>query len=89
MAWAFQAALEDAFAAADPTLELLWERFAAHLRVMVDCIKEGYDYHYENVSKIAPEMVLNLFSHGPIERGVNAAAGGVDILNLNMVAVLI
>ncbi len=31
-----------------------------------------------------PEIVLNLFMHGPIERGLNCANGGVDVLNLNM-----
>lgn len=84
MAWAFVIALDDVMKEEDPTLEKLWDLFAAHLKVMVDCIKEGYDYHYENVSKIAPEIILNLFSHGPIERGLNAAEGGVDIINLNM-----
>ena len=28
--------------------------------------------------------MLNLFCHGPIERGLDASAGGVDIYNLTM-----
>lgn len=31
-----------------------------------------------------PEIVLNLFMHGPIERGLNCSNGGVDILDLNI-----
>jgi len=84
MAWAFVIALDDVMKEENPSLDKLWELFGSHLKVMVDCIKEGYDYHCENVSKYTPEIVLNLFSHGPIERGLNAAEGGVDIINLNM-----
>ena len=84
MAWAFEVAMEELKKDPEPTLEKLWDLFVHHLKIMVDCIKDGYDVHYEKVSKIAPEVVLNLFSHGPIERGLNAAAGGVDIINLNM-----
>lgn len=84
MAWAFVIALDDVMQDAEPTLDKLWDLFSSHLKVMVDCIKEGYDYHCENISKHTPEIVLNLFSHGPIERGLNAAEGGVDIINLNM-----
>ena len=29
--------------------DTLWELFAKHLTIMVDCIKEGYDWHYEHV----------------------------------------
>lgn len=83
MAWAFIKAMEQLEAEGNPGIERLWELFSEHLSVMVDCIKRGYDVHYENVSKYTPELVLNLFSHGPVERGLNAAEGGVDILNLN------
>ena len=51
---------------------------------MVDCIKKGYDRHYEVMQKGMPEIVLNLFMHGPMERGLNCSNGGVDILDLNI-----
>ena len=60
-------------------LEKLFKRFFDHLKIMLDCIKEGYDWHYEHISDNMPEIVLNLFMHGPIERGLNVAQGGVDI----------
>lgn len=84
MAWPLIFALKDLRKVHLFSMENLWDRFAYHLKVMVDCIKAGYDIHYETVSANTPEIVLNLFSHGPIERGLNAAAGGVDIMNLNM-----
>ena len=71
-------------AGAGYSLDALWERFAHHLGIMVDCIKEGYDTHYEVGARSAPEIVLNLFMHGPIERGLDVAQGGVDIINYNI-----
>lgn len=68
----------------DLSLERLWERFCTHLAIMVDCIKRGYDRHYEVMQRNLPEIVLNLFMHGPIERGLNCSCGGVDILDLNI-----
>lgn len=71
-------AIEDIKKMKKPSIENLWEQFTYHLKVMLDCIKEGHDGHYEVVSRNTPEIVLNLFMHGPIERGLNAAEGGVD-----------
>ena len=84
MAWPLHYALEEVMADGDPDLDLLWERFSYHLEVAVECLKDGYDWHYEVVSRNTPELVLNLFCHGPIERGLNSAQGGVDIINLNI-----
>ncbi|MDF2941915.1 MAG: pyruvate-formate lyase [Herbinix sp.] len=78
MASALVHAIEDLKASRERTLELLWDRFTYHIRIMLDSIKKGYDHHYEVVSRNTPELVLNLFMHGPIERGLNAAEGGVD-----------
>lgn len=71
-------AIEDIKKLKKPSIENLWEQFIYHFKVMLDCIKEGHDGHYEVVSRNTPEIVLNLFMHGPIERGLNAAEGGVD-----------
>ncbi|MGM0401242.1 MAG: pyruvate formate lyase family protein [Chloroflexota bacterium] len=64
------------------TMEALWDRYAHHLGVSVDTVKEGKDIHMERQADNYPEIVLNLFCHGPIERGLDAAAGGVDIVDL-------
>lgn len=75
--------LDEIMLSKQTSLDGLWTGFVAHLAIMVNCIKNGYDWHYEVVSRNTPEIVLNLFCHGPIERGVNCASGGVDIINLN------
>ncbi|MGL1891468.1 MAG: hypothetical protein OCD02_07550 [Spirochaetaceae bacterium] len=59
-------------------LDTLWDKFTYHLKIMLDSIKDGFDCHYEVISRNKPEIVLNLFMHGPIERGLNVAEGGVD-----------
>lgn len=64
------------------TLETLWERYLEQLGVSVALIKEGFDWHMRHAAANTPEIVLNLFCHGPIERGLDAANGGVDLYNL-------
>jgi formate C-acetyltransferase len=64
------------------TMESLWDRYVHHLGICVDTIKEGFDWHLERQAENSPEIVLNLFCHGTIERGLDASAGGVDIYNL-------
>lgn len=87
MPMALVKALEDVRQDRGITLEAVWNRFIHHFTVMLDCIREGYDWHYAHVSEDKPEIVLNLFMHGPIERGVNCAAGGVDLLHFNIDAI--
>lgn len=62
-------------------MENLMRRYKEHLEVAVNVIKDGVDWHvkYKHLNK--PEIVLNLFAHGPIERGVDMSHGGVDIYN--------
>lgn len=81
LSMALHHAIEDIKNSSEPTLDKLWDKFVEHSKIMIDCIKDGYDWHYEHVSKDFPEIVLNLFMHGPIERNLNCAAGGVDIMN--------
>ena len=65
----------------DP-IEALWERYVHHLSICVDTIKQGFDWHLAHHANNSPEIVLNLFCHGPIERGLDASAGGVDLYNM-------
>lgn len=82
MGMAFWYAMQDV-RNGERTLDYLWERFCFHTKTIVDSIKEGYDRHYEVVGRNKPEVVLNLFMHGPIERGLNASQG-VDVVDFNI-----
>lgn len=66
------------------SLENLWKRYEGHLAVAVETIKEGFDWHVDHKKDNMPELVLNLFCHGPLERGLDISAGGVDIYNLTI-----
>lgn len=65
-----------------PTMETLWDGYVRHLAASVALMKEGFDWHMAYQSRNRPEIVLNLFCHGTIERGLDVAEGGVDIVNL-------
>jgi formate C-acetyltransferase len=66
----------------EPSMADLVRRYEEHLSFIVQLIKDGLDWHLEHKYKNRPEIVYNLFAHGPIERGIDMSAGGVDIVNL-------
>ncbi|NQT11618.1 MAG: formate acetyltransferase [Planctomycetes bacterium] len=64
------------------SVELLWRRFETHLRRAVLCTARGIDVQLDHQHLNEPELVLNLLTHGPIERGLNVTNGGVDLYNM-------
>jgi formate C-acetyltransferase len=60
----------------------LWERFQRHLEAGVRGIAEGLDFQTAHMYQVFPELVMDLLCHGPIERGLDASHGGVDLYNL-------
>ena len=55
------------------TTEELHRVYAGHLAKAVECVAEGIDFHLAHQYLNAPELTLNLLSHGPIEKGLDAA----------------
>ncbi|MEN6478274.1 MAG: pyruvate formate lyase family protein [Anaerolineales bacterium] len=72
---------------AEPTMDALWAAYERNMAEVVNIVKRGKDIHMERQARNYPEIVLNLFCHGPIERGVDCSAGGVDIVDLAMDAI--
>ena len=62
----------------------LYAHFLTHLRIAMDCIAEGIDFHLNHQYRNAPELLLNLVCHGPIEKGRDASHGGVDYYNIGI-----
>ena len=62
--------------------EELFEVFRKHMQIAVDCIRRGIDFHLRNQYRNAPELLLNLVSHGPIEKGLDASHGGMEYYNI-------
>ncbi|NLG27345.1 MAG: pyruvate-formate lyase, partial [Chloroflexi bacterium] len=50
------------------SLDYLWERYNAQLGFSVDLMKRAKDLHMERHARNFPEIVLNLFCHGTVER---------------------
>ena len=79
----FEVAFQEMMAAdVSPGLDELWSRFENHLRKAVLCTAKGIDFQLDYQHLNEPELVLNLFCHGPIERGLNVTNGGVDLYNM-------
>jgi len=80
----FDAALHDmmADAAASPSVAELWMRFETHLRRAVEVTAEGIDFHLAHYKDVFPEMPLDLFCHGTIEKGRDVTDGGVEFYNM-------
>jgi len=65
-----------------PSSENLWIRYEKHLKVAVDATGNGIMHHLKYQSKSQPELILNLFQHGLIEKGVNITDGGANYYNM-------
>ena len=62
--------------------EELFRLFEKHLAAAAKCIREGIDFHLKYQYRNAPELLLNLVSHGPIEKGRDASHGGLEYYNI-------
>jgi len=56
----------------------LWESFQKHLRKAMSITAAGIDFHYRHMHEVFPELVLDLLSYGPVEKGLDASHGGVE-----------
>lgn len=60
----------------------LYKIFKKHLKVAVDATGNGIMHHLKYQTKSQPELILNLFQHGLIEKGVNITDGGACFYNM-------
>jgi len=84
LATVFDVALKEMMtdSSATPDVEELWNRFERHLRRAVEVIAESIDFQLEHMHEVFPELLLDLFCHGPVEKGLDASHGGVEYYNL-------
>ena len=85
IAMVFQVAFEDMMAhEADPNTDILWKYYQKHLKIATDATGDGIIHHLTYQTKSQPELILNLFQHGLIEKGVNITDGGANYYNMCM-----
>ena len=85
MAKVFEVAYDEMMANADsvePNIDVLWELYRKHLKIAVDATGKGIIHHLTYQTKSQPELILNLFQHGLIEKGVNITDGGANYYNM-------
>lgn len=66
----------------EPSAEKLFEYYKNHLKIAVDATGNGIMHHLKYQTKSQPELILNLFQHGLIEKGVNITDGGANYYNM-------
>lgn len=84
LAKVFEVAYDDMMAdtAQSPSVAHLWEKYKQHLKIAVDATGNGIMHHLKYQTKSQPELILNLFQHGLIEKGVNITDGGANFYNM-------
>ena len=84
LAAVFDAALREMTgdAVCEPSVDELWRRFEKHLRRAVDVTAMGIDFHLAHMKDVFPELPLDIFCHGTIEKGRDATDGGVEFYNM-------
>ncbi len=85
LAMVFQVAFDEMMAESgtvEPSIDALWRQYAAHLKIAVDATGKGIIHHLAYQTKTQPELILNLFQHGLIEKGVNITDGGANYYNM-------
>ena len=86
LAAVFEVALKDMLADAtvEPSTAELWKRYQQHLRLAMDTVGRAYDFQYEHMHEVFPELVLDLLCQGPIEKGLDASHGGVEFYDFGV-----
>jgi formate C-acetyltransferase len=84
LAQVFDVALKEMMAdsGASPSTADLWGRFEHHLRRAVEVVAEGIGFHLGHMHEVFPELYLDLFCYGPVEKGLDATNGGVEFYNI-------
>jgi formate C-acetyltransferase len=85
MAKVFEVALQDMRKTVEPenfSTKTLFGIYQKHLAKAVHTAGEGIRFHLKNQKYNEPELILNLLSHGPLEKGLDASDGGAEYYNL-------
>ncbi len=66
----------------NPSVKKLFELYKKHVKTAVDATGNGIMHHLKYQSKSQPELILNLFQHGLVKKGVNITDGGANYYNM-------
>lgn len=81
----FEVALDEMMSGEEPySTERLWEIYQRHMGRAVTVTAEGIAFHLRYQQYNEPELLLNLLSHGPVEKGLDVTCGGAMYYNLTI-----
>lgn len=69
---------------AQPSVKYLWNSFQKHLKRAVEVTAKGIDFHLKHMHKVFPELYLDFFCYGPLEKGLDASNGGVEYTDIGL-----
>lgn len=67
----FEVAWQEMMQGEEKSLEKLHELFLIHMKKAVEITADGIKFHLTYQDENEPELILNLLSHGPIEKGAD------------------
>ncbi len=82
LAKVFEVAYYELMAGTEHTVEKLWELFEKHMAIALDVVFKTTDFHLRTSRYNSPELFLNLFCVGPIEKGRDASDHSVQYYNI-------
>lgn len=82
LAKVFEVAYYEMMAGEDPSTQKLWALFEKHMAIALDVVFKTTDFHLRTSHYNSPELFLNLFCVGPIEKGRDASDHSVQYYNI-------
>lgn len=82
MAKVFEVAFKEQKENPELSTEKIWDSFCRHLGTAVHTAAEGIRHHLAYQKYNEPELILNLLSHGPLEKARDASDDGAEYYNL-------
>ena len=81
----FEVAYEEMMESGGPySTARLWDIYDGHMKKAVGRTVEGIRHHLKYMKYSEPELLLNLISHGPVERGLDITDGGALYYNMGI-----
>ncbi len=78
----FEVAFKEVSAGSEPSVAKLEAAYARHLHLAAEVTAKGIDFHLDHQYLNEPELLLNLLSHGPLEKGLDVSHGGATYYNM-------
>lgn len=67
-----------------PSVEKLWQLYCKHLKIALNATFSAIDFHLRTNRYNSPELFLNLFCKGPIEKGRDASDHSLEYYNISI-----